>query len=234
MGRRLVREWVVVTGASRGVGRATAIEAARRGHDVALLARDSQRLRATQKIAEGSAKTNKVIAIETDLQDIHAIEAAGKKILELGTPKALINNAGVIDRQGLLELSLDSWRRQLDVNLTASVWMAKQLLPAMLERKGGSIVNVSSISGSLGSARQIAYNASKWAVIGFTKSLAEELKDSGVMTCTVLPGSIDTDMLRGSGYAPRMTAQDVAETLLYYALDAPPAHNGAAIEMFGT
>jgi 3-oxoacyl-[acyl-carrier protein] reductase len=65
------------------------------------------------------------------------------------------------------------------------------------------------------------------------KSLAEELRDSGLMTLALLPGSVDTDMLVGSGFAPRMTPEDVAKTIAYYALDAPPVHNGSIIEMFG-
>ena len=85
----------------------------------------------------------------------------------------------------------------------------------------------------MGCAHAAAYAASKWGLVGFTKSLAAELSDSGVMTLVVLPGSVDTDMLAGSGFAPRMTAQDVAGTLVHYALDAPLAHNGAVIEMFG-
>jgi 3-oxoacyl-[acyl-carrier protein] reductase len=104
----------------------------------------------------------------------------------------------------------------------------------MRERKRGRILFVASISSTLGTKGQSAYCASKWGVLGLMKSLAEELSDTGLMTAAVLPGSVDTHMLQGSGFAPRMSAEDVARTLVFLALDAPLAHNGAVIEMFGT
>ena len=234
MGFLLKRDLVVVTGASRGIGRATAMEAARRGCNVLMLARSSAHLQDTIRQAQDAADGGTVGSVIADLQDTRSIEQAGHSILRQGVPRALINNAGIVERQSLLEMSLESLRRQLDVNLIGSIWMSKQVLPAMLDQQRGAIINVSSISGCVGSARQIAYNASKWATIGFTKSLAEELTDTGVMTCTVLPGAVDTEMLKGSAYPPRMTPHDVAQSLLHYALDAPTAHNGAVIEMFGT
>jgi 3-oxoacyl-[acyl-carrier protein] reductase len=85
----------------------------------------------------------------------------------------------------------------------------------------------------LGSPGAAAYAASKWGLTGFTKSLAEELSNSGLMACSVLPGSIDTDMLKGAAFPARMSAADVAKTVEFLALDAPLAHNGAVIEMFG-
>jgi 3-oxoacyl-[acyl-carrier protein] reductase len=97
----------------------------------------------------------------------------------------------------------------------------------------GAIINVGSISSTLGTATQSVYNASKWALVGFTKSLALEISNTRALTVVVLPGAVDTDMLKGSGYAPRMTPEEVALTLVHYALDAPLAHNGAVIEMFG-
>ncbi len=103
----------------------------------------------------------------------------------------------------------------------------------MLKRGSGRVLHVASISATLGSRDQAAYNASKWGLVGFAKSLAEELRDTGLMTVAVLPGSVDTDMLQGSSYPPRMTPGEVAQTLVHYALDAPLAHNGSVIEMFG-
>jgi 3-oxoacyl-[acyl-carrier protein] reductase len=121
----------------------------------------------------------------------------------------------------------------LRVNLTAPFVLTRALLPAMRARRSGRIVFVASISSTLGTAKLSAYCASKWGIVGFMKSLAEELSDSGLMTCAVLPGSVDTRMLTGSVFPPRMSADDVARTLLHYAFDAPLAHNGASIEMFG-
>jgi 3-oxoacyl-[acyl-carrier protein] reductase len=103
----------------------------------------------------------------------------------------------------------------------------------MRAARRGRIVHVGSISSTLGSARAAAYSASKWGLVGLMKSLAEELADSGLSTVAVLPGSVDTEMLAGSGFSPRMRAEDVARTLVYHALDASHAHNGGVVEMFG-
>src|SRR5581483_2182854 len=95
----------------------------------------------------------------------------------------------------------------------------------------GRFVHVASISATLGSPRAASYAASKWGLVGLAKSLAEELRGTGLASIAVLPGSVDTDMLVGSGFAPQMSADDVANAILYAALDAPDALTGAAIEM---
>jgi 3-oxoacyl-[acyl-carrier protein] reductase len=103
----------------------------------------------------------------------------------------------------------------------------------MRRARRGRIIHVASISAAVGSPGAAVYAASKWGLVGFMKSLAGELADSGVATLAVLPGSVDTDMLVGSGFHPRMTAAEVARTIVYYALEAPLAHNGGVVEMFG-
>jgi 3-oxoacyl-[acyl-carrier protein] reductase len=103
----------------------------------------------------------------------------------------------------------------------------------MLHAGHGRLVAVSSISATLGTAGQSAYAAAKWGALGFTKSLAEELRGTGVQTMAVMPGAVATSMLAGSGFMPQMTAQDVARTVVFAALDAPDAMNGSAIEIFG-
>src|SRR5690606_14687696 len=133
----------------------------------------------------------------------------------------------------LRELTLESYRRQMDTNLLGAIWLTRALLPAMLRDGRGRIVNVGSISGTVGSRLQCVYNASKWALTGFTKSLAEELSETDVTVVIVHPGGVDTEMMVGSPFRPRMSPSEVAQTLAYFALDAPRAHNGAVIEMFG-
>jgi len=123
--------------------------------------------------------------------------------------------------------------QQIAVNLRAPFLLTRALLPAMKARRRGRIVHVGSISSTIGSANAAVYAASKWGLVGLMKSLAEELRDSGLSTVAVLPGSVDTEMLAGSGFAPRMRAEDVASALVYHALDASHAHNGGVIEMFG-
>ncbi len=222
---------VVITGASRGIGRATALLLAERGRSLALVGRDSEALTTTASDCRRLGVEVRVAS--ADVSDPGQVDHAARAILDGKPPRALINNAGIVERSRLEDLSLESFERQMRTNLLGPMWLSKALLPAMRSAGSGTILNVGSISGTLGTARQTVYNASKWALVGFTKSLAEELKGSGLMAVTVLPGAVDTDMLKGSGYAPSMSAADVAKALAHYALDAGTAHNGASIDLFG-
>jgi len=223
----------VVTGASRGIGRATALELARRGLAVAVLGRPSREQAATVELLLG-AGAPLARAFACDLRDRSAIEQAARELLaELGTPSVLVHNAGVAPRVALEDTSPAVWDEALAVNLSAPFLLTRALLPSMRRAGRGRVIFVGSISSRLGTARQTAYAATKWGIVGLMKSLAEELTDSGVVTLAVLPGSTDTRMLEGSGFPARMTAEDVAKTLVHYALDAPAAHAGSVIEMFG-
>jgi len=223
---------VALTGASRGIGRATALALGRRGATLALVGRESSALAETRRELAASGITS--ATFYADLADADQTVAAAERVLSsLGTPAAVIHNAGIVDRAPIVDTSTASFTRQLAVNLTAPFLLTREWLPSMLARGSGRLVFVGSISATLGSPRAAAYAASKWGLVGFVKSLAEELTDSGLMAVAVLPGSVDTDMLAGSGFAPRMSPTDVASTLIHYALDAPLAHNGGVIEMFG-
>jgi 3-oxoacyl-[acyl-carrier protein] reductase len=145
----------------------------------------------------------------------------------------IIHNAATIDRDLVHEMSDRLWDLQLEVNLTAPFRITRAFLPGMLERKSGRVLFVSSISAVLGTPSQSAYHASKAGLVALMKCLAEELCDTGVTTMALLPGSVDTKMLEGSGFPARMTPEDVAHSLVFYALDSSQAHNGARVEMFG-
>jgi 3-oxoacyl-[acyl-carrier protein] reductase len=151
----------------------------------------------------------------------------------LGVATVVVNNAGVATRKKLLETSDEDWDAVMGVNLRGTFLVTRAFLPGMLAKKRGRVVNLASISATVGTAAQTAYNASKWGVVGFTKSLAEELRGTGVQAMSVLPGAVDTTMLAGSGFAAQMTPADVARTVIYAALDAPDAMNGSSIEVFG-
>jgi 3-oxoacyl-[acyl-carrier protein] reductase len=222
----------VVTGASRGIGRATALALAARGLDVALLARTEQDLRDNAERVQ--ALGVRALALRCDVTSESDVKHAVQRVLgTLGAPAVVVNNTGSIRRALVLETSLDDFRAQIDASLTATFLVTRALLPAMLAERRGRFVQVGSISSTLGGARAAAYCAAKWGVVGFTKSLAEELRGTGLAAMTVLPGSVDTAMLQGSGFAPQMSPEDVAGTIVYLALDAPPAINGGSIEVFG-
>jgi NAD(P)-dependent dehydrogenase (short-subunit alcohol dehydrogenase family) len=222
----------VVTGAGRGIGRATALALAERGYDVALLARTEAQLEETAaRIAE---RGRRALAVRCDVSRGGEVQRAAARVLEeLGAPRVVVNNAGIVRRARVEETSEEAWDEVLDVNLKGTFLVSRALLPAMLRAGRGRVVCVSSISGTLGTARQAAYCAAKWGVIGFTKSLAEELRGTGLCAMCVMPGSVDTQMLAGSGFAPQMGPDDVAKVIVYAALDAPGAMNGSAIEAFG-
>jgi 3-oxoacyl-[acyl-carrier protein] reductase len=223
---------VALTGASRGIGRATALALARRGATLALIGRDSaEHAETLRTLVSVGAKARSFFA---DLGDPdQTVEAARQVGESLGTPAAVIHNAGTIERTRIVDTTCAAFQRQLAVNLTAPFLLTKEWLPAMLERRSGRLVFVGSISSTIGASGAAAYCASKWGLVGFVKSLAEELSGSGLMAVSVLPGSVDTQMLAGSGFAPRMSASEVADTLTHYALDASIAHNGGVVEMFG-
>ncbi len=225
---------VLITGASRGIGRATALACAARGAELGLLGRPST---LQQSSAESCRKAGagRVLELAADATQVEQLErAAGEFLATFGAPDAIIHSAGVALRSSIEATTVASWHEQLQVNLSAPFVLTRALLPAMRARGKGRIVFVGSISSTLGTANLAGYCASKWGLIGLMKSLAAELTDSGLMTCAVLPGSVDTEMLVGSGFPARMSPESVAQTLVHYAFDAPLAHNGGSIEMFGT
>lgn len=223
----------LVTGASRGIGRATAVALAERGVSLMLLGRSSPELEsaAAECRSAGAPSVQQLLA---DLADPTSVElAAGKLSLLSPAPGVLIHNAGVVHRAAIEQMRIGAFREQIEVNLTTPFVLTRAVLPSMLASRCGRILFVGSISSTLGTANQSAYVASKWGLVGFMKSLAEEISGTGLMTAAVLPGAVDTRMLDGSSFAPRMSPNDVARTLVFLALDAPLAHNGASLEMFG-
>jgi 3-oxoacyl-[acyl-carrier protein] reductase len=222
----------VVTGASRGIGRAAALALAQRGLDVALLARTASDLAAVAQAVSRCGVT--ALSLCCDVTAPADVNDAAARVLEkFGAPDVVVNNAGIIRRAAVHEMSLEDFRLVVDTNLTGTFLVTRAFLPAMLERHQGRFLQIASISATLGSPRAAAYCAAKWGVVGFTKSLAEELRGTGLAAMSILPGSVDTSMLAGSGFSPLMTPEDVAKTIVYAALDAPSAMNGSSLEMFG-
>ena len=222
----------VVTGAGQGIGKATALRLAARGHDVALLGRS---IEALQEVASTIRKSGRrAFAMHCDVSSASEVEHARDAVLaEFGAPHVVVNNAGVSHRADVVSMSESDWDEVIDVNLKGAFLITRAFLPSMISRKNGRFIAISSISATLGTPRMTAYCASKWGLVGFTKALAEELRGTGLQALAVLPGSVDTPMLEGSGFSPGMTPDEVAGLVVYAALDAPAAMNGSAIEMFG-
>jgi len=222
----------VVTGAGRGIGRAIAIDLARRGCRVALLGRTAQSLSETAQLI--AAESHEARVFPCDVASSESVQCASLRIVEeLGVPAIVVANAGIVHRAHVAEMTESQWDDVIDVNLKGTFLIARAFLKRMLSAKKGRIVAVSSISATLGTPRQSAYCASKWGTTGFIKSLAEELRGTGLQAMAVLPGSVDTPMLEGSGFAPAMQPEDVSKLVTFLALDAPDAMNASCVEIFG-
>jgi 3-oxoacyl-[acyl-carrier protein] reductase len=215
----------VVTGASRGIGRACAELLAQAGARLALCA-----VQDAPPLPAGAAGWSG----RCDVSDAAQVAAFAAEVeTRLGTPDVLVLNAGVLERAPLLELSEAQWDRVLGVNLKGPFLCARAFWPAMLRRRRGRVIAVGSISGTLGTPAASAYNASKWGLTGFIKSIAEEGREHGLFCAAVLPGSTDTDMLRQTPFPPQMQPRDVASVVRYLAGEAPLAMTGSAVEVFG-
>jgi 3-oxoacyl-[acyl-carrier protein] reductase len=218
----------IVTGGGRGIGEAVARALTARGLGVTVFARTAAEL--GRVVASGGA----ALAVAGDVSseaDVARLVAEHERVL--GPCDLLVNNAGILVRGAIDALSPADWRRSLEVNLTGPFLCARAVVPGMKARRRGRIVNVASISATLGTAEASAYNAPKWGLLGLTRCLAEELRPFGVQALAVSPGSVDTAMLRQTPFTPAMTPDDVARVVVFAALDAPAASTGANLEVFG-
>jgi NAD(P)-dependent dehydrogenase (short-subunit alcohol dehydrogenase family) len=217
----LAGKTAVVTGASRGIGRAVAAALAVAGARVAGCARNPD---------AGSDVFRCDVGRPDDVARF-ADDVLGR----LGPPDVLVNNAGVVARVRLDEMAVDTWDAVVDSNLKGTFLVTRAFLGAMRARRGGRIINVASISGRQGTALLSAYCAAKHGVVGLTRSLAAELRDDGISVNAVCPGSVDTAMLRAGmpGAKPDMSPEDVAGVVLYLAAEAPVALTGSCVDVFG-
>jgi len=220
---RLDDKIVLVSGASRGIGRAIALRFARAGADLILAARNLEELQ--DLAAEIQAMGRSCLIVPTDLRDPAQIQAlAGQAFEHFGRIDILVNNAGIGFWAPVTELTLDQYDEMFDVNMRAVFLLTQAVLPQMIKRGGGHIVNIASTSSRWTYPEGTLYCASKFALLGFNEALAKELRTTGVRVTAVCPGQVNT-YLGGSGpqtwEEDMLSGEDVAELALQ-AVSLPP------------
>ncbi|MBK7927363.1 MAG: 3-oxoacyl-[acyl-carrier-protein] reductase [Bryobacterales bacterium] len=181
-----------VTGASRGIGRACALELARSGARVVVAARQREKLE--EVAAEIRALGAEAFVVEIDLASPASIVQAFAAAKEFGPVHILVNNAGITRDTLALRMKLEDWEAVLNTNLTGAFLCIQQVLQGMMRERWGRIINISSVVAEAGNAGQSNYVASKAGLIGLTKSLAQEMASRNITVNAVAPGFIETDM----------------------------------------
>ena len=213
----LDRKVALVTGAGRGIGKAISVSLAKAGCRVVLSARTREQIEAVQK--EILSKGGDALAIPTDLtvdEDIQRLVEESQA--KWGAADILINNAGWGKRAPVVSASLTDWDQTFRLNLRAPMVLAKALLPNMIAKREGAVINVGSVSGKTGEANGAAYSASKFGLIGFTQSLYEEVREHGIKVAVILPGFVDTPLIPPNRQLDRskmIQADDIAQTVLF-------------------
>ncbi len=233
----------VITGAARGIGHEIAFLFAEEGASVILIDLRSGEEAAAWMRDRGFDAS----ALSLDITDFQAVEGAAEAVVRRkGAIDILVNNAGIIAREGILELSQETWRKVLDVNVNGTFNWCRAAAPYMSERRSGRIVNITSIAGKMGDiTASPAYGASKGAVNTLTKSLARQLAGYGITVNAVAPHAIETDMSAEWSEEKRRevvqaiplkrmgTAREVAAAALFLASDDASFITGHILDVNG-
>lgn len=218
MAQSLKGKTAFITGAGKGIGRATALALAEEGVNIGLMARTEQDL---QHVA-GELERFGVQAsyASADVSSMEQVEKAVAGLTErLGSPDILINNAGMGAFGPFLEIDPEEWKRVIDVNLLGMYYMTRAVLPHLIEKNSGDIVNISSMSGVKGTEGSSAYSASKFGVLGLTESLSQEVRKYNIRVSALTPSRVITGF-SGGGNPPEkseekfMQAEDIAEYIV--------------------
>ena len=211
-------KYALITGGSRGIGRAIALRLGQEGYRCILTARNVEALETTAQALQ-KAGAPEAVLIPADLTDGNSIEHLAQQALDASGNQidVLVNNAGVLYLKPFLELSLKELDEMLAVNFRAVFQLTQRILPAMIQRQHGTIVNIASLAGKNGFKTGTGYGATKWALRGWANSLMLEVREHNIRVVTIFPGSVNTDMAGHSPTAPRretmIQPEDVAEAV---------------------
>lgn len=220
---RLDGKVAVVTGAGRGIGKAVALSLAKSGCRVVLSARTPAQLEEVQReIEQGGGLAAIVPGDLTRDQAIDTLAAESRRAY--GAVDILINNAGWGKRSPVAKINVEDLDQTVRLNLRAPILLAKLLLPDMIAKNEGAVINIGSVSGKTGEANGAAYSATKFGLIGFTQSLYEEVREHGIKVAVILPGFVDTPLIPPNRQLDRskmIQAADVAQTVHYILTSSP-------------
>ena len=211
-----MKKVALITGSSRGIGRAEAIKLAHDGYAVCIncVEREDKAQEAVEQLVSGGCEA---MWYKADVADAAAVKQMVTEVEKtLGAVTLLVNNAGIAKQCLFQDMTEDYWKRIFDVNLNGAFNTIQAVLPHMLHEHSGCIINTSSIWGQHGASCEVAYSATKHAIIGLTRSLAQELAPTNIRVNCVAPGVIDTDMVQVLG----------TETLAALAEDTPVGRLG--------
>jgi len=208
----------LITGAGKGIGKAIAIALAKEGVNVILVSRTQADV--DQLAAETAALGVKSLALSADVSDINSINSAVEKALaDFKNIDILINSAGIASFGKFLELEPDVWENIIKVNLMGTYYTTRAIIPNMIERQTGDIINISSTAGLNGNALTSAYSASKFAVLGLTDSLMQEMRKHNIRVTALTPSTVATDMAKDLNLTDGnpekvMQSEDIAELVI--------------------
>ncbi|MFE7818458.1 3-ketoacyl-ACP reductase [Priestia megaterium] len=193
MAQSLKGKVALITGAGKGIGRSTAIELAKEGVNIGLIARTEADLKAVA--SELEAFDVQVAYATADVSSMEEVNAAVEHLhTKLGATDILINNAGIGKFGGFLELDPADWKQIIDVNLMGVYYVTRAVLPQLIEKNGGDIINISSTAGQKGAPVTSAYSASKFGVLGLTESLALEVRKHNIRVTALTPSTVATEL----------------------------------------
>lgn len=218
MGQSLQGKVAIITGAGKGIGRATALNLAKEGVNLGLLARTEADLQAVAQEVE--ALGVKVAYATADVSSMEEVNKAVDYLYnQLGKADILINNAGIGKFGGFLELSPEEWKQIIDINLMGVYYVTRAVLPQMIEKNGGDIINISSTAGQKGAPVTSAYSASKFGLLGLTESLALEVRKHNIRVTALTPSTVATELaykenLTDGNPEKVMQPEDLAEIMV--------------------
>ncbi|QAS54489.1 3-ketoacyl-ACP reductase [Halobacillus litoralis] len=218
MGQEIKGKIAYVTGAGRGIGKATALQLAKEGVHVGLIARTESKLQEVAEEAKQYGVKTSIAAV--DISDLENVEEAIQHLKEdFGSADILINNAGIGLKGSFLETDPEEWKHTFEVNVYGTYHVTRAVLPQMIEKDQGDIINISSSNGLKGTAGSTSYSASKFAIQGMTEALMQEVRRNNIRVFTLNPSLVATELAFGDNLEEQdkekfMQPEDMAEYMV--------------------